>query len=269
MKKLIKIILLCGIFFAVMINLPKTVFADTIIWADGSTTEINYAFSGKDSAYKFIYNPKNKKEFGIYLSNLANNTGRFLTGFATPDSGKTYYYLDKTTKRAQYGIKKIDGYWYYFGTDGKMKTNYKYNMSSTDSLYFDYTGKAVNMDGLYKVNNSTTYCMIKTLNGYSKIAYGWQKLNNHWYYFNKVNGVMATSWQLLNGDYYYFDSYGKLFTNGIKTISGKTYYFDSNGIQRSGWHKVNNKWYYFNEGKDYTSRCSYSGWLDYNTHRYY
>lgn len=101
----------------------------------------------------------------------------------------------------------------------------------------------------------------------------WMQTGNGFYYFDN-NGLMVTGWYVINGKYYYFDTNG-LMQVGFKDINGVTYYlnpttgemvtgwvqiynngvvdyyyFDTiNGGEAKGWKKIDDKWYYFYDGK--------------------
>lgn len=115
---------------------------------------------------------------------------------------------------------------------------------------------------------------------YSNKAYakpGFQKIENHWYYFspkgyvvtgwinakgNKYYGStssvpgkcgrLLTGWQTIGKKRYHFSSssktgaYGKM-SRGWQTIGKKTYYFGTNGIRRTGWLTINKKTYYLDK----------------------
>ena len=104
------------------------------------------------------------------------------TGWQT--IGKKKYYFNPSTKLMTTGCKWISGYWYYFGTDGAMRTNtWGKNVSGgkTYYLYFQSNGKAVKK-------------AFKTIDGKT-------------YYFSS-RSVMATNWWNINGSRYYFGTDG-------------------------------------------------------------
>ena len=96
------------------------------------------------------------------------------------------------------GWQKINGTWYYFESDGTMKT------------------------GWLKLGSTWYY-----LNGSGAMQTGWLKLGNTWYYLNG-SGAMQIGWLKLNNTWYYFNSNGAMATGNTK-ISGKMNRFDSSG----------------------------------------
>lgn len=46
-----------------------------------------------------------------------------------------------------------------------------------------------------------------------------------------------------NGNLGYYNAKGKK-AKGIVTVKGKKYYFDSKGVLRTGWRKINKKYYF-------------------------
>lgn len=53
-------------------------------------------------------------------------------------------------------------------------------------------------------------------------------------------------WILKKGKYYCRDG-GKKNLKGLQTFGKKTYYMDSKGVQRTGWRKIDGKYYYFRQ----------------------
>ena len=58
--------------------------------------------------------------------------------------------------------------------------------------------------------------------------YGWQLVNNTWYY-TYSNGTKATGWQYIGGEWYYLDSAGRMKTGWFKDTDGRWYYLQSSG----------------------------------------
>ena len=92
-------------------------------------------------------------------------------------------------------------------------------------------------------------------NDNGELAKGWKKINGKWYYFDPSDRRMNTSTFLsLDGKMYYFEASGAMKTGWIKhpyeDEEGNTHYVwfyaYSDGALRSGWEKINGKWYYFN-----------------------
>ena len=58
------------------------------------------------------------------------------------------------------------------------------------------------------------------------MQYGEKRIDEKWYYFDKVSGAMQT---------------------GFYNLGNKTVYYDANGAMQYGNKKIEGKWYYFDE----------------------
>ena len=164
-----------------------------------------------------------------------------LQGWVSGDDG-TRYYIDNTFL---VGEKKIDGYWYYFNSDGIMATGWTVQDGKPDKqYYYDADGKVhygwLTQDDKTYYFHPVTGVMLKQCE---------RKIDNVYYYFN-ADGVMATGWTVQDGKpdkQYYYDADGKIHY-GWLTVDGKTYYFHPvTGImQKQCERKIDNKYYYFN-----------------------
>ena len=67
-----------------------------------------------------------------------------------------------------------------------------------------------------------------TSNTIKTSKYGWQLVNNTWYY-TYSNGTKATGWQYIGGQWYYLDSYGRMKTGWFKDTDGRWYYLQPSG----------------------------------------
>lgn len=105
---------------------------------------------------------------------------------------------------------------------------------------------------LQALAGGTATITVKTSNGLEKTCTvtvsndtyrtGWQKINNHWYYYNG-DGDMQTGWQKIDGKFYYMNFSGVMLT-GWQAINGKWYYLNPSGDRKSGWLWLDNHWYY-------------------------
>ncbi len=164
-----------------------------------------------------------------------------LQGWVSGDDG-TRYYIDNTFL---VGEKKIDGYWYYFNSDGIMATGWTVQDGKPDKqYYYDADGKVhygwLTQDDKTYYFHPVTGVMLKQCE---------RKIDNVYYYFN-ADGVMATGWTVQEGRpdrQYYYDADGKIHY-GWLTVDGKTYYFHPvTGImQKQCERKIDNKYHYFN-----------------------
>ena len=164
-----------------------------------------------------------------------------LQGWVSGDDG-TRYYIDNTFL---VGEKKIDGYWYYFNSDGIMATGWTVQDGKPDKqYYYDADGKVhygwLTQDDKTYYFHPVTGVMLKQCE---------RKIDNAYYYFN-ADGVMATGWTVQEGRpdrQYYYDADGKIHY-GWLTLDGKTYYFHpvTGVMQKQCERKIDNKYYYFN-----------------------
>ena len=120
---------------------------------------------------------------------------------ATWKKDKKGYWFGYSGWYAKNQWQMIDGYWYYFKSDGYMASNewckgYWLNKNGT----YTYAGKA-----------------------------SWKKDSKGWYYIDNKGWYAKKQWQKIDGKWYYFDAKGYIIT-GTKVIGGKTYRFNSSGV---------------------------------------
>ncbi|OOM80340.1 N-acetylmuramoyl-L-alanine amidase family protein [Clostridium sp. BL-8] len=122
-----------------------------------------------------------------------------------------------------YGWKSIDENWYFFDTNGFMKTGW---LNDNGSWYYLASSGAM-----------------KT---------GWINDGASWYYLQS-SGVMKTGWLNDNGSWYYLNSAGTMQT-GLTAIDGKTYYLSESGAMKTGNITINGVNYTFAaSGEEVTS----------------
>ena len=139
-----------------------------------------------------------------------------LNGWVTED-GKKFYYVDGVK---QTGMKHIGKYWYYFKSNGVMKTGWL--TLNGKRLYF-------NPDNGHRTHGK------KTING--KV-----------FYFKQKCGVMAKGWIKVNGKKFYHDPTSGKRIYGGKKIGKYRYYFKlKSGAMKKGWLKLHGKKYYYNK----------------------
>lgn len=117
------------------------------------------------------------------------------------DKNNGWSWLDGDIKTT--GWKEIDEKWYYFNTDGIMKTG-----------WLSDNGK------WYNLSNS------------GEMTIGWKKVGEKWYHFNN-DGAMSIGWVNDNGTWYYTNFNGEMET-GTLGISGKVYTFSDSGEMLNG-----------------------------------
>lgn len=116
------------------------------------------------------------------------------------------------------GWKLIDNSWYYFGSDGYMKTGW-----INDNGTWYYAGPSGAMKTGWINDNNTWYY----LNASGVMQTGWININGSWYYTNE-SGAMQTGFLNLDNKTYYLNESGAMVTGDI-TLDGVKYSFDQNG----------------------------------------
>ena len=133
--------------------------------------------------------------------------------------GHKYYYLNG--KMLQDQGYKIDGYWYYFGSEGEMYCA-EWREKAGEMYYYDESGHLVSNQGL--------------------------KIDGYWYYFGSSGAMYCSEWREKAGEMYYYDENGHLAVNTGLKIDGYWYYFGSSGaMYRSEWREKAGEMYYYDE----------------------
>ncbi|MBZ6001508.1 CHAP domain-containing protein [Leuconostoc gelidum] len=112
-------------------------------------------------------------------------------------------------------------------------------------------------------NNSQVYYY----NSQGQMIYGEQKIDNNWYYFDKITGAMVIGFQNLgnktvyynsqgqmiygeqkiDNNWYYFDKITGAMAMGFQDLGNKIVYYNSQGQMIYGEQKIDNNWYYFDK----------------------
>lgn len=140
------------------------------------------------------------------------------------DRSWSYTYGDAKAK----GWKSVSGNWYYFNSNGIMKTGW---INDRGNWYY--------------LDNSGT------------MRTSWICDRGRWYYLNST-GAMQTGWVNDNGKWYYLNYLGQMQTGWIRD-NGKWYYMSSNGAMKTGYANISDKIYYFNESGALEQNSNYSG----------
>ncbi len=171
--------------------------------------------------------------------------GKAVSGWQTINGKK--YYFNPSTKLMTTGCKWISSYWYYFGTDGAMRTNtWGKNVSNgkTYYLYFQSNGKAVK-DAFKTVDGKTYYFSARSV-----MATGWWNIDGSRYYFG-TDGVRHSGWLYLGDKTYWFhQATGKMRVGEVKNANGDARWFskmkDTYGEMVKGWAQFGkNKFRYY------------------------
>ena len=133
----------------------------------------------------------------------------------------TFYFQPKSTVTVSEGVmatgwRQIENKWYYFVEE--TTSDYPEGAMITGWKKLEWSGK----EDMYYFNTK------------GQMVTGWQKIDEKWYFFQETtkNGIYAGS--MLVG-WHKLEWQGKI----------NTYYFESNGIMKTGWLILNDKWYYF------------------------
>ena len=200
-----------------------------------------------------------------------NNDGSLECGWKTID-GKTYYFdsnsgmatmvkeINNGSENKIYlfdkdgvlvkgtGWKETNERWYYLNSDNSLL--YGWQTINGKKYYLDkYNGMA---KGLSCVNINDNYeVYLFNEDGSLVTGSGWKQIDGKWYYFNN-NNSLVNGWKTINGKTYYFSSnmsIGPTLIQGNRPEKVDLYYFGEDGelINRKGWTKLNDNWFYFND----------------------
>ena len=127
--------------------------------------------------------------------------------FASPDGGKTWYYLDKDNGQVLTGLQVINGKTYYFNADG---SQVKGDFASPDGgktwYYLDKDNGQALTGGQTIAGKRYTFDETgQQIKGRFVTPDG----GITWYYLDKDNGLRVTGRQVINGEVCYFDQDGR------------------------------------------------------------
>ena len=163
-------------------------------------------------------------------------TGWLKDTWTDEEEGVTYitWYYFKSNGAEAFGWQKISGKWYYFDEeDGYMYSDF-WDEINGNYYYIDKSG--VMKTGWLKdtwtdEEEGVTYITWYYFKSNGAEAFGWQKISNKWYYFDKEDGYMyANAWAEDSKGWYYMDEDGHCVTNKTIEIDGEEYTFGSDGI---------------------------------------
>lgn len=169
-------------------------------------------------------------------------------GWAEESGVWTYRYPDGRLYTD--GWLELDGYWYYFNSDGVMVTGWQ----QIDGRQYYLYGDGQMALGWVKVADRWYYLRPETEGDEPKgsmVPPGWRVIGPYYYYFNE-DGSLYTGWLHEGGKLYYLNTVdnslqGAMFTGWIHRDE-KTYFADSNGEILEGWNEIDGDWHYFYPG---------------------
>lgn len=135
--------------------------------------------------------------FAVFVAAIICFSGTRLT------EDRVVYAKNSSTVNKNYtGLKKQNGYTYYYKNGKKIKSKLK--TVNGNIFYFDKKGRAV-------------VSKLKTING-------------HKFYFNKYGHAIKSKLKTVNGNRYYFNKYGHAVKSKFIKVNGNLYYFNKNGV---------------------------------------
>ena len=217
---------------------------------------------------------------------MLNDNGQLITdsGWHKSVNGKgkvTWQYIRSGGSLYQEEWLNEGGKWYYFDSVGNMVANTTYLIDGKE-YSFNSSGVCTNagnpkkISGWYKMEFEKYWYRDDIDVDYSDYAVDywvyvgkdgkllkeqWLNDKGNWYYFYD-NGIMLSSYDsyLLDGKLYSFDENGKCtdhtpsFSNGWNkyyAYGEEEWIYLENGKVCTGWKKINNNWYYFEESNGF------------------
>lgn len=187
---------------------------------------------------------QNLKDYGDNKTVYYNQDGWMQYGWQWLDNATRYF--DTYNGAMAIGQKKINDHWYLFDKNGAMQRGFQYLPEDKKVAYYNQDGWM--LYGKQDISGKTY--SFNTYNGALENMDGQQKLDDHWYLFNKgevLTGFqeikdqnktvyydpstarMQYGWQTIANNKYYFDTYdGAMYTDS-HLIDGVDYSFDDDG----------------------------------------
>ncbi|MCD8015122.1 MAG: N-acetylmuramoyl-L-alanine amidase [Lachnospiraceae bacterium] len=183
------------------------------------------------------------------------------------------------------GWKTVDGYTYYYRSNGSMKTGWLKLGSSHYYLMEEATeteeAETEEAESEQTEEQETDSAQTEAQETDSQnevpvgsMVTGFCEIHGYMYYFSK-NGVLQTGWKTISGDTYYFKksgtagTVGRMYT-GQKKIGSYYFYFSEEGEMQTGWVTVNgSRYFYKKSGKTGVKGRAYTGWNKIGGYYYY
>ena len=211
----------------------------TLSWNQGQDDTVvdRYIIKEGGEVVRTVYSSfwKPDEKVSVTLNNLAPDSTHMYEVYAMD----AYDNLSDTPIKITFTTKPLLGWyqkdhtWYYYTSEGKMKTGWLFDQNHW--YYLDSTGA------------------MKT---------GWVFINGRWYDFDS-SGLMKTGWVKESNQWYYLEPSGAMKTGWL--FSGNKWYFlDPNGFMKTGWLFSGNKWYYLE-----STGAMKTGWLALGSQWYY
>lgn len=141
--------------------------------------------------------------------------------------GKSWWY-DHGDRSYATSWEKIDGEWYFFGSDGWLQSGWLQRGKRWYYLNPNHDGHFGRMvTGWFKDEGKWYYA------GNEGILSGWQEIGGKWYRFNEKHdgtwGAMMTGWTKSGGYWYWLWPDGHMGAGEIIRTDGKAYLLDTEG----------------------------------------
>lgn len=120
----------------------------------------------------------------------------------------------------------------YFYTSGEVASG----ETLLEGVIYPFAGNGSLPQGSYTAPNGNKYFFTPV-----GAALGWAQLDDQWYYFDEVSGILQHGWQTrTKGEtqyrYYFFEDYTT--PDDWEDIGGKRYYFEGDGYCAVGWREL-------------------------------
>lgn len=187
--------------------------------------------------------------------NYYDNNGNMIKGqwFQSPDSGIWYYFDRDGVMATGWGKEReIEGYW--FDSTGAMATGWRTISLEEEDTYGP--GAGTGDKGYFYFTGS------------GKVAEGWTRIGDSWYFLNDGYVSDFADYQMvygeveIDGEEYYFGNStdGSMKVGLVKVVSESSptkpsskneeryYLYKDNGVRvRDGWGRYNNVWYFVDD----------------------
>ena len=149
-------------------------------------------------------------------------------------------YLDPDDgNAAATGLRKIDGKYYFFDSNGVLQKN---TASVADGKKYISDKDGVLLTGWIDLTPQWRLYCNPDNNG--AVCIGWNIIEGKKFYFDD-NGLLQLGFVIIDGSRYYFDMNNGQYASGTPVIDGRKYAFDGDGKQCFGWYTLGSWKMYF------------------------
>lgn len=138
--------------------------------------------------------------------------------------------------------QKIDGKWYYFGSDGQALRG---GIKKADSKLYLFDDKGQMQSGTKTWSDGSWSKFVAQADGKAPALTGFSKESGKTYYYSPSTGKTVRWSQWIDGKLYYFNGKYQMHTGWLTwNVDGSKSYFGSNGQAQSGFLKQGKATYY-------------------------